>query len=126
MLIRMLDWSPLILTFKLAVVTTLILLILIAIPLAFWLSRSRSRRQACYRDTCQHAPGTPAHRAWDFTFLVAFSPGNAFGAWLNEWLGIKLLFSFPGTCGGFCDLQPPIYGTSYPIRLDPAYRQFAF
>ncbi|NNE03505.1 MAG: ABC transporter permease subunit, partial [Eudoraea sp.] len=26
----------------------------------------------------------------------AFSPGNSFGTWLNEWLGIKLVFSFEG------------------------------
>ncbi len=31
-----------------------------------------------------------------FYFLLAFSPGNAFGSWLNEWLGIKLVFSFGG------------------------------
>jgi molybdate transport system permease protein len=27
---------------------------------------------------------------------VAFSPSNAFGNWLNEWLGLRLVFSFGG------------------------------
>ena len=31
-----------------------------------------------------------------FYFLVAFSPNNAFGEWLNSWLGIQLVFSFGG------------------------------
>jgi len=31
-----------------------------------------------------------------FYFLVVFSPNNTFGNWLNEWLGIKLVFSFGG------------------------------
>jgi len=31
-----------------------------------------------------------------FYFLIAFSPGNAFGAWINEWLGVKMVFSFTG------------------------------
>jgi len=90
----MLDWSPLILTFKLAVVTTLILL-LIAIPLAFWLSNSKSRVKPVI-ETLVSMPLVLPPTVLGFYFLVAFSPGNAFGAWLNEWLGIKLLFSFPG------------------------------
>ncbi|MBT8184966.1 MAG: molybdate ABC transporter permease subunit [Eudoraea sp.] len=90
----MLDWSPLILTFKLAVVTTLILLLL-GIPLAYWLSRSRSRLKPVI-ETLVSMPLVLPPTVLGFYFLVAFSPGNAFGAWLNDWLGIKLLFSFPG------------------------------
>jgi molybdate transport system permease protein len=90
----MLDWSPLILTFKLAVVTTLILLLL-GIPLAYWLSRSKSRIKPVI-ETLVSMPLVLPPTVLGFYFLVAFSPGNAFGAWLNEWLGIKLLFSFPG------------------------------
>src|SRR5690606_10835910 len=31
-----------------------------------------------------------------FYLLVAFSPANAFGNWLNNYLGIQLIFSFKG------------------------------
>ena len=31
-----------------------------------------------------------------FYLLIAFSPSNAFGNWLNEWLGLRLIFSFEG------------------------------
>ena len=31
-----------------------------------------------------------------FYLLIAFSPANSFGNWLNEWLGLKLVFSFEG------------------------------
>lgn len=90
----MLDWSPLLLTFKLAVVTTLILLFL-AIPLAYWLSKTKSRIKPVI-ETLVSMPLVLPPTVLGFYFLVAFSPGNAFGAWLNEWMGIKLLFSFPG------------------------------
>jgi molybdate transport system permease protein len=31
-----------------------------------------------------------------FYLLIAFSPSNAFGNWINEWLGLRLVFSFEG------------------------------
>ena len=31
-----------------------------------------------------------------FYLLVAFSPSNGFGQWLDEWLGLRLVFSFEG------------------------------
>ncbi|MCW5515986.1 molybdate ABC transporter permease subunit [Muriicola sp. Z0-33] len=90
----MLDWSPLILTFKLAVVTTIFLLLL-GIPLAYWLSKSKSRIKPVV-ETLVSMPLVLPPTVLGFYFLVAFSPGNAFGAWLDSWLGVKLLFSFPG------------------------------
>lgn len=88
------DWQPLILTFELAVVTTAILL-LIAIPLAFWLSGTRSRIKPVI-ETLVSMPLVLPPTVLGFYFLLAFSPNNAFGSWLNEWLGIKLVFSFGG------------------------------
>lgn len=90
----MLDWSPLILTFKLAVITTIFLLLL-GIPLAYWLSKSKSRIKPVV-ETLVSMPLVLPPTVLGFYFLVAFSPGNAFGAWLDSWLGVKLLFSFPG------------------------------
>lgn len=88
------NWEPLILTFKLALVTTLILL-LIAIPLASWLARSRSPFKPVV-EAFVSMPLVLPPTVLGFYFLLAFSPGNAFGNWINEWLGIRLVFSFPG------------------------------
>lgn len=88
------DWGPLILTFKLAAVTTVILL-LISIPLAYWLSNSKSKFKPVI-ETLVSMPLVLPPTVLGFYFLIAFSPGNAFGSWLNDWLGIKLVFSFGG------------------------------
>lgn len=88
------DWQPLILTFQLALVTTIILLLL-AIPLAYWLVHSRSCLKPII-ETIVSMPLVLPPTVLGFYFLLAFSPGNAFGRWLNEWLGIKLVFSFTG------------------------------
>ena len=88
------NWDPLILTFKLALVTTLVLLVL-SVPLAYWLAYTRSRVKPVV-ESLVSMPLVLPPTVLGFYFLVAFSPGNAFGQWLNEWLGIKLVFSFPG------------------------------
>lgn len=90
----MIDWQPLILTFQLAFVTTLILLIL-AIPLAYWLVHTRSRTKPVI-ETLVSMPLVLPPTVLGFYFLLAFSPNNAFGAWLDTWLGIRLVFSFTG------------------------------
>lgn len=88
------DWKPLILTFELALVTTICLLI-VSIPLAFWLSRTKTYFKPVI-EALVSMPLVLPPTVLGFYFLLAFSPGNAFGSWLNEWLGIQLVFSFPG------------------------------
>lgn len=88
------NWDPLILTFKLALVTTLVLLVL-SVPLAYWLAYTRSRVKPVV-ESLVSMPLVLPPTVLGFYFLIAFSPGNAFGQWLNEWLGIRLVFSFPG------------------------------
>jgi len=90
----MMDWQPLLLTFELAAVTTALLLLL-GIPLAHWLSGTRSRIKPVI-ETLVSMPLVLPPTVLGFYFLIAFSPGNAFGNWLNEWLGLKLVFSFGG------------------------------
>lgn len=88
------NWEPLILTFKLALVTTALLL-LVSVPLAYWLAYSRSRVRPVV-ETLVSMPLVLPPTVLGFYFLLAFSPGNAFGSWLEEWLGLRLVFSFPG------------------------------
>lgn len=90
----MIDWQPLILTFQLAFTTTLILLIL-SIPLAYWLAYSKSRLKPVI-ETLVSMPLVLPPTVLGFYLLVAFSPSNAFGNWLDQWLGLRLIFSFEG------------------------------
>ncbi|MCK0189509.1 molybdate ABC transporter permease subunit [Arenibacter sp. F20364] len=88
------DWQPLVLTFKLAVITTAILFV-ISIPIASWLSSTKSKFRPVL-ETLVSMPLVLPPTVLGFYMLVAFSPANAFGSWLNDWLGIKLIFSFGG------------------------------
>lgn len=90
----MIDWQPLILTFQLAFITTLILLV-ISVPIAYWLAYSKSRIKPVI-ETLVSMPLVLPPTVLGFYLLVAFSPSNAFGQWLDEWLGIRLVFSFTG------------------------------
>ncbi|MBP2834129.1 molybdate ABC transporter permease subunit [Aquimarina sp. U1-2] len=88
------DWEPLILTLKLALLTTGLLLI-IGIPLASWLAFSTSKLKPVV-ETLVSLPLVLPPTVLGFYMLVAFSPNNAFGTWINEWFGLRLIFSFEG------------------------------
>lgn len=88
------DWSPIIVTAKLALVTTMILLVL-SIPLAYWLAYSKSRVKPII-ETLVSMPLVLPPTVLGFYLLMAFSPGNTFGSWLQDWFGIRLIFSFSG------------------------------
>lgn len=88
------EWGPIILTFKLALITTIILVI-ISIPLAFWLSKTKSRIKPVL-ETLISMPLVLPPTVIGFYLLVAFSPANSFGSFLRDFLGIKLVFSFSG------------------------------
>ena len=88
------DWQPLVLTFKLALITTAILFV-VSIPIAYWLSNTKSKIKPVI-ETLVSMPLVLPPTVLGFYMLVAFSPENAFGNWLNEWLGIRLIFSFGG------------------------------
>jgi molybdate transport system permease protein len=88
------NWDPIILTFQLASVTTF-LLFFIALPLSYWLSQTKNKFKPLI-ETLVSMPLVLPPTVLGFYFLIAFSPGNTFGSWLNEWLGIKLVFSFSG------------------------------
>jgi molybdate transport system permease protein len=88
------DWQPLILTFRLALVTTFCLLIL-AIPLAYWLAYSRARLKPAI-EAIVSLPLVLPPTVLGFYLLLAFSPSSALGSWLEQLVGLRLLFSFPG------------------------------
>ena len=90
----MTTWAPLFLTFTLALITTIILLV-ISIPLAYWLAYSKKRIKPII-ETLVSMPLVLPPTVLGFYLLIAFSPSNAFGAWLDKWLGLRLIFSFEG------------------------------
>jgi molybdate transport system permease protein len=90
----MIDWAPLILTFKLALITTLTLF-LIAIPLGYWLAYTKKKIKPVI-ETLVSMPLVLPPTVLGFYLLIAFSPANGFGGWLNETFGLKLVFSFEG------------------------------
>ncbi|PCH73750.1 MAG: molybdate ABC transporter permease subunit [Flavobacteriaceae bacterium] len=90
----MIDWSPLLITFKLAFITTICLIIL-GIPLAYWLAYTKNKLKAII-ETLVSMPLVLPPTVLGFYFLIAFSPQNAFGNWLDTYWGIHLIFSFEG------------------------------
>ncbi|MFC5399184.1 molybdate ABC transporter permease subunit [Undibacterium jejuense] len=89
-----LDWQPLWLTFKLASWTTC-LLILCGIPLAYKIAYTQSRFKPVL-ETLVSMPLVLPPSVLGFYLLLAFSPQQAFGHWLEHYLHVKLVFSFPG------------------------------
>lgn len=88
------SWEPLWLTFKLAATTTSVLL-LVGLPLAWWLAHTKARLKPVV-ETLVSMPLVLPPTVLGFYFLVAFSPGNAVGHWLDAVLGLRLVFSFGG------------------------------
>ncbi|RJG06960.1 molybdate ABC transporter permease subunit [Noviherbaspirillum cavernae] len=88
------DWQPLLLTFRLAAITTAILLV-IGIPLAWWIAHTRIRLKPVV-ETLVSMPLVLPPSVLGFYLLLAFSPQNAFGQWLEQWFHLRLVFSFEG------------------------------
>jgi molybdate transport system permease protein len=88
------DWQPLLLTFKLAGVATLILC-LIGIPFAWWLSQTRVRFKPVL-EALVSMPLVLPPSVLGFYLLLAFSPTHWFGHFMDQSIGLKLAFSFEG------------------------------
>ncbi|MDN5200112.1 molybdate ABC transporter permease subunit [Fulvivirgaceae bacterium BMA10] len=88
------EWGPIILTFKLATVTTLVLL-MISIPLGYWLAYTRTRIKPVI-EALISMPLVLPPTVLGFYLLIAFSPSNFFGRFLNDVFGLQLVFSFEG------------------------------
>jgi len=90
----MIELSPLWLTFKLAFFTTLILFF-VAIPLANWLA-SKKNIFKTIAEVIVSMPLVLPPSVIGFYMLLAFSPGNAFGEFLQQYFSVQLVFSFEG------------------------------
>jgi molybdate transport system permease protein len=88
------EWTPIWLSLKLAAVTTIILFIL-GIPLAYWLSR-RSSWFKVVIEALLTMPLVLPPSVLGFYLLLSFSPNSFLGRWLLDYFEISLVFSFEG------------------------------
>jgi molybdate transport system permease protein len=88
------DYQPLWLTLKLALVTTGCLL-LVGIPIAAILAKTRSKFKPVL-EAIISLPLVLPPSVLGFYLLLAFSPANGFGHMLQSLFNIRLVFSFAG------------------------------
>ena len=90
----MIETAPILLTLQLAFFTTVILFI-IAIPVANWLSRKASFFKTVV-EVIVSMPLVLPPTVIGFYLLIAFSPASMLGSLLNDHLHVRLAFSFGG------------------------------
>jgi len=109
------DWTPFWLSFKLAGVTTTILFF-VALPVAWWLSQTRSGAKP-FAEAFVSLPIVLPPSVLGFYILWAFSSHSPLGAFFETHLGVKLVFSFPGLVAASC-----LY--SFPFMVQPLQSGF--
>jgi len=92
-------------TFKLAAVSTLVLLVL-GTPLAWWLARTRSRSRALI-EALVALPLVLPPTVLGFYLLIVLGPYGAIGRWWVEVTGEALTFSFAGLVIASCFYSLP-------------------
>ena len=100
-----LEFTPFILSFKLAFVTTLILFI-IALPLAWWLSQTKSKAKPIL-EAITALPIVLPPSVLGFYILYTLSLNSPIGAFFDEYFGIKLVFNFTGLVIASCFYSLP-------------------
>jgi molybdate transport system permease protein len=88
------DLTPIRLTLELAAVTT-IALVIVGLPLAYWLYKKRSLFKIII-EALITMPLVLPPSVLGFYLLLAFSPQRGMGKWLHEAFDLQLVFSFPG------------------------------
>lgn len=87
-------WETLLLTFQLATVTT-VLLMIIGIPIAYFLAQSKSRWKPVF-EALISMPIVLPPTVIGFYLLLLFSPESSVGRVLNEVFDLQLVFTFTG------------------------------
>jgi len=100
-----LEFTPFILSFKLAAITTFILFV-IAVPLAWYLSQTRSRVKP-FLEAFTALPIVLPPSVLGFYILVALSQNSPLGAFFDEYFGVKLVFNFTGLVVASCFYSLP-------------------
>jgi len=111
----MLEAGPFLLTLKLALITTAILYV-IGIPVAYWLSTSTFKGKIVV-EAILSLPLILPPSVMGFYLLIALSPANSFGRWIDELLNLRLVFTFHGLI-----LASVVY--SLPFMVQPLLAGF--
>jgi molybdate transport system permease protein len=93
------DWAAVRVTIKLAGATTLVLLVL-GVPLAYWISTSKHRRLRTIIEASIALPILLPPTVLGFYLLYATGPHSPLGAVIERWTGRLLPFSFAGILVG--------------------------
>lgn len=111
----MINFTPFFVSFKLAFITTIVLFIL-TLPLAYSLSRSKSKLKP-FVESIAALPLVLPPTVMGFYLLFGFSKNSIVGGFLFENFGIELVFSFSGLVFASC-----IY--SLPFMFQPLLSGF--
>ncbi|MCF6172569.1 MAG: molybdate ABC transporter permease subunit [Campylobacteraceae bacterium] len=109
------NYEPFLLSFKLASIVSIILF-LVALPLAWKLSQSKSKFKPIY-EAFSALPIVLPPTVLGFYVLFALSQNSPFGAFIEDIFGIKLVFNFYGLVVASC-----LY--SFPFMLQPLQSGF--
>lgn len=100
-----LEFEPFLLSFKLAGITTLILFV-IALPLAWYLSQTRSKFKPFF-EAVTALPIVLPPSVLGFYILWALSYNSPIGSFFEEVFGVKLVFNFTGLVIASCFYSLP-------------------
>ncbi len=109
------DAAPFLLSFRLASTVTAILFV-VALPVAWWLSRTRSRFKPAV-EAVVALPIVLPPSVLGFYLLYVLSQDSPLGAFFEQTLGVKLVFSFTGLVVASC-----FY--SFPFMVQPLQSGF--
>jgi len=112
----MLDWGPIFLTLKLATASVIVLL-LVGTPVAWWLARTRSRAKTIV-EALVALPLILPPTVLGFYLLYCLGPNGPIGGLWESWGGPRLVFSFSGLLIGSV-----LY--SLPFVVQPIQNAFA-
>ena len=101
------DFSPFYLSFKLAFISTLILLVF-CVPLAYFLSRVSFKGKSVI-EAIISLPLVLPPSVLGFYILVFLSPYSTIGSFFEEHFGIRLVFNFTGLVIASCIYSLPFF-----------------
>jgi len=103
--LQSMEFTPFVLSFKLAGLTTIILFVL-ALPLAWYLSQTSSRAKP-FLEAITALPIVLPPSVLGFYILVSLSHNSPLGAFFEETFDVKLVFSFTGLVIASCFYSLP-------------------
>ena len=104
-LLKTIEFTPFLLSFKLAAITTLILFV-ISVPLAWYLSQTSSKSKPVL-EAITALPIVLPPSVLGFYILWALSYNSPIGAFFEDTFGIKLVFNFTGLVIASCFYSMP-------------------